>query len=105
MYAAISFGLSLLALVLATIYTARVTNSYHQWHDERAAVSLGKAIGLWVVAFGCTLSASGSVLAGFGYHEWHGPMAQIGLAVARGALIVTMATLVLADVRPGGRPE
>jgi len=94
MYAWTSLVLSILAVILAVVYAWRVARAYRRYHDERAAVSLAKAIGLAVIALGTFISAIGLLVA-------HGPLSSMGLAIARGALIATLATLVLADVRPG----
>lgn len=88
--------LSFIGTILAAIYTARVSKAYRIWHDERAAVSLAKGIGLLVMSVGLLLSAVALVL--------ESPtLAIAGLSLARGAFIVLIVTLVLADVRPRGR--
>ena len=95
LYAAMSILLSLMCLLLTIVYARSAVLTYRVHHDDRAAVALGKAIGLLVVALGLTISSGGLV--------WGGAqMATAGLSVARGALLVVMATLVLAGVRPGG---
>ena len=85
--------LSLVAIVLASSYLWRVIRSYRIHHDHRAAVSLIKALTLAVIALGLVLSASGLVLSSSGF-------SVAGLSMARGAILVLLATLVLADVRP-----
>jgi len=93
-YAIVAVSLSALSFVLAIIYAVGVIRAYRQWHDERAAISLAKGLGLLVVAAGLLLSATGLL--------FESPSFSVaGLSVARGAFIVLMATLVLAHVRPG----
>jgi vacuolar-type H+-ATPase subunit I/STV1 len=85
---------SIVGVALAVVYAFRVAHAYRVYHDERAAVSLAKGIGLLVMAVGLLLSALGLRL--------ESPIWSIaGLSIARGAFIALMATLVLADVRPG----
>jgi uncharacterized membrane protein (DUF485 family) len=103
-YSWVAVGLSVLGLVLSTVYAWRVAKSYHRFHDERAAVSLAKAIGLWVISVGMIISAAGSLAQLLGY-PIHSDLARAGLGLARGAFLVLMLTLVVADVRPGGRSE
>lgn len=86
--------LSTIAVVLAAIYLWRVIRTYRMFHDERAAVSLGKALGLFVIALGLTISATGLIVN-------DATFSVAGMTLARGALVVTIATLVLANVRPG----
>jgi hypothetical protein len=93
-YAYLSLVLSVVSVMLALFYAWRAAKAYGHHHDDRAAVGLGKAIGLLVVSIGLTLSATGLVA---GDASW----ATAGLSVARGALLVLMGTLVLAGVRPG----
>jgi uncharacterized protein YebE (UPF0316 family) len=85
--------LSASAVVLSTVYAVRVIKAYQRYHDERAAVSLAKAIGLWVIALGLVISSSGLVLN-------EAVMSVAGLSLSRGTFLVLMLTLVLADVRP-----
>jgi tryptophan-rich sensory protein len=87
-------ALSVIAIALSAVYLWRVIEAYRMYHDERSAISLGKAMGLFVIAIGLTISASGLVLQ-------ESVLSVAGMTVARGALVVTMATLVLAHVRPG----
>lgn len=94
LYAWISLALSVVSLGLAALYLKRAAHTYRLFHDDRAAVSLGKAVGLLVIALGMTISAVGLVYGG-------AILATSGLSLARGALLATMATLVLAGVRPG----
>jgi hypothetical protein len=97
-YAQISVILSLVSLVLSLGYLFRVARSYRHFHDERAAVSLGKAVGLVVVAFGLTVSSMGLITD-------QAVLSTAGLSLARGALLVTLASLVLARVRPRDEEE
>jgi multisubunit Na+/H+ antiporter MnhG subunit len=95
-YAELSVLLSFFSLVLSIAYLWRVIDVYRRFHDERAAVSLGKAVGLTVIATGMMVSSLGLV--------FHSPdLAVAGLSFARGALVVLLLTLVLANVRPGHR--
>jgi hypothetical protein len=88
--------LSGLSLVLSGVYLQRAAHVYRMFHDDRAAVSLGKAVGLTVVSLGLTISAVGLITGG-------AILATAGLSVARGALLVLLLTLVLAGVRPGDK--
>lgn len=97
-YTVIAVFLSLLSVSLATIYCVRVIRAYQEWHDERAAVSLAKALGLLVISSGLLVSSIGLI--------FNSPSFSIaGLSIARGTFIVLMATLVLADVRPHSRSD
>lgn len=92
-YAWTAVLLSVGAVLLAGWYLKRVIHTYRIHHDHRAAVALAKALGLGVIAIGLVVSASGLVI--------HTPeLSIVGLSLARGAIIVLLATLVLADVRP-----
>src|SRR5512139_2994695 len=95
-YEALAIGLSLLSLLLASVYLWRVAQSYQRWHDERAAVSLGKAVGLTVISFGFLVSSTGFLVE-------NAVLSVAGLSIARGAIIVLLGTLILANVRPGHR--
>lgn len=97
--------LSFLGLLLATVYVWRVSRSYRKFHDERAAVSLAKAIGLWVMGMGLLISALGSLLVELQVVPVHSDLARVGLSISRGAFLGLLLTLVLADVRPGDRAE
>jgi multisubunit Na+/H+ antiporter MnhG subunit len=93
-YGAASVLISLVAMVLATVYLKRASDVYRRFHDDRAAVSLGKAVGLFVISLGLVVSALGLVVE-------QATLSTIGLSLARGALLVTLMALVLAGVRPG----
>jgi len=90
------FGAAILAaftMVLSLFYLRRVIHSYRYHHDDRAAVSLAKGIGLAVISLGLLISALGLI--------FERPELSIaGLSIARGALIALLATLILANVRP-----
>lgn len=84
---------SLVVLVMSLVYLRRVVYSYRIHHDDRAAVSLAKGIGLAVIAFGMAISAIGLLV--------HRPELSVaGLTLARGSLFALLATLILANVRP-----
>jgi len=85
--------LSLFSLVLALIYLRRVIHSYRYHHDDRAAVSLAKAVGLTVISLGMVISALGLLVT-------RPELSIAGLSIARGALLALLATLLLANVRP-----
>jgi len=93
LYDAGAVALSLFSLVLALFYTRRVIHSYRYHHDDRAAVSLAKAIGLTVISLGMVISAAGLIVS-------RPELSVSGLSISRGALIVLLATLLLANVRP-----
>lgn len=95
-YEALAISLSFLSFVLSFVYLWRVAHSYARWHDERAAVSLGKAVGLTVISFGILISS-------LGFLAQNPDLAVAGLSISRGALIVLLGTLILANVRPGHR--
>lgn len=95
-YEALAIGLSFISLVLAFVYLWRVAISYQRWHDERAAVSLGKAVGLTVISLGYLISS-------LGFLAENAMLSVAGLSISRGALIVLLGTLILANVRPGHR--
>lgn len=98
-YEITAVALSALALVLSVLYCGRVIQSYRHYHDERAAISLAKGIGLLVISLGLLISASGLLVGG-------AILSVAGLSLARGALIALLATLLLSDVRPSGwRPK
>jgi hypothetical protein len=102
-YSLISLSLSILAVVLATLYCRGVVEAYQIYHDERAAVSLAKAVGLWVVALGLAISSTGSLLGQMNVDFEHAELARVGLSLSRGALLALLLTLVMAGVRPGHR--
>jgi len=93
-YGVVVFALSIVGVVLSALYLYRVVQSYRLYHDERAAIALGKGLGLFVIGLGLLVSATGRFLGA------HGEFAVAGLMMARGALIALLATLVLANVRP-----
>jgi len=97
-YEVLTAVLSVFGLALSIFYLWRVIRSYQEWHDERAAVNLSKAIGLVVIAFGLSISAAGLFVN-------HGEYSIAGLMLARGALIAMLATLLLAAVRPGAEGD
>jgi hypothetical protein len=101
-YSYVAVLLSVVAFLLSTLYAWRAAKAYHKYHDERAAVSLAKAIGLWVMSMGLLISAVGSLLQLLGY-PIHSDLARAGLGLTRGAFLVLMGTLVAADILPGDR--
>jgi hypothetical protein len=94
-YIAVAIAMSALGVLLSAVYTVRVVHAYRVYHDERAAVSLAKAIGLFVMAIGLLLSSLGLVVE-------MASLSVAGMSIVRGAFIALMATLVLADIRPAG---
>ena len=94
-YAWTAVILSLVSILLAGVNGYRVARSYRIYHDERAAVSLAKGVGLFVIAAGMLISSWGLIVESASF-------SVAGLSVARGAFISLMATLVLADVRAEG---
>lgn len=94
-YAWIAVSLSVIALLLSFAYAWRVVRSYRTYHDERSAVALAKAIGLFFISVGFLVSAAGLVAE-------MAVLSVAGLSLSRGVFIVLITTLVLADVRPRG---
>lgn len=86
--------LSLLCFVLSIAHASWSSTEYRMHHDDRAAVTLAKAIALTVVSLGILISATGLV-----FEE--SVLSVAGLAIARGALIVILLTLVITDWHRG----
>lgn len=86
--------LSVVSFLMAFIYCRRVVYSYRTHHDDRAAVSLAKGVAFVVITFGLVISSLGLVTA-------EPEFAVAGLSLVRGTLIALLATLLLANVRPG----
>lgn len=86
--------LSAFSFILALLYLRRIIRSYRYHHDDRAAVSLAKAVGLTVISLGLVISALGLIVT-------RPELAVAGMSLARGALLALLATLLLANVRPG----
>lgn len=83
---AITFATLILHLVKAIL-------AYRYYHDERAAFTLVKAVGLVVMSFGVLISAIALLL--------EDPQISVaGLSIARGALLMVALTLLFADVKP-----
>lgn len=84
--------LSLISFVLLAWHLARASWSYQHHHDDRAAVTLVKAIGLLIISGGMLISSLGLMIE-------DAEFSIVGLSIARGALIMIAATLIIAHVR------
>jgi hypothetical protein len=89
--------LSALSFVLFGWHLKRAVGMYQHHHDDRAAVTLVKAIGLLVISGGMLISSSGLFIE-------DSQFSIVGLSIARGALIMVALTLIFADVRRAPDP-
>ena len=89
--------LSLLSFVLFAIHLTRAVRMYQHHHDDRAAVTLVKAIGLLIISGGMLISS-----VGLGIDD--AQFSIVGLSLSRGALIMVALTLIFADVRRAPDP-
>lgn len=91
-YAQLITILSGISFFLLLWHLGRSVRMYELHHDDRAAATLVKAIGLVVVSMGMLISS-------FGFFVQDGQFAVAGLSISRGALIIVAATLIFADAR------
>lgn len=91
-YAQLITILSGISLVLFLWHLRTTIGMYSKHHDDRAAVTLVKAVGLVVVALGMLISSSGFFID-------DPQFAVAGLSISRGAMLIIAMTLVFADVR------
>jgi hypothetical protein len=96
-YAQLITLLSAISVVLFAIHLVRAVGMYQHHHDDRAAVTLVKAIGLLIISIGMLISGFGLMIEDPGF-------SVAGLSLSRGALIMIALTLILADVRRAPDP-
>jgi len=91
-YAQLITILTGVSLFLFCWHLWRTIGMYAKHHDDRAAVTLVKAIGLVVVSGGMFISS-------VGFFVDDPQFAVAGLSISRGAMIIIAVTLIVADVR------
>jgi len=91
-YAQLITILTGMSLVLFFWHLWRTIDMYAKHHDDRAAVTLVKAVGLVVVSGGMFISS-------LGFFIDDPQFAVAGLSISRGAMIIIAVTLIVADVR------
>ena len=91
-YAELITVLSAISFGLFALHLTRAVRMYQHHHDDRAAVTLVKAIGLLVISAGMLISSVGLWIE-------DAQFSVAGLSIARGALIMVALTLIFADVR------
>lgn len=84
--------LSLISFCLFVMHLTRAVRTYQHHHDDRAAVTLVKAIGLLIISGGMLISSVGLLIN-------DAQFSIVGLSISRGALIMVALTLIFADVR------
>jgi len=89
--------LSALSFFMFAWHLTRAVRMYQHHHDDRAAVTLVKAIGLLVISGGMTISSLGLIIE-------DAQFSIVGLSISRGALIMVALTLIFADVRRASDP-
>jgi len=89
--------LSAFSVVLFSLHLTRAVRIYQHHHDDRAAVTLVKAIGLLIIS-------SGMLISGVGLLIEDAQFSIVGLSISRGALIMVALTLIFADVRRAPDP-
>ena len=88
-YAWLSVFISLASFIMACIHVRWSTIHYRTYHDDKAALLLGKAVALVVISFGLAISSMGLLVD-------EAILSVTGLSIARGAMFVMLATLALA---------
>jgi hypothetical protein len=96
-YAQLILILSALSFFMFAWHLTRAVRMYQHHHDDRAAVTLVKAIGLLVISGGMTISSLGLIIE-------DAQFSIVGLSISRGALIMVALTLIFADVRRASDP-
>lgn len=91
-YAQLITILSLISVLLFALHLTRAVGMYQHHHDDRAAVTLVKAIGLLIISLGMLISSAGLWIE-------DSQFSIAGLSIARGALIMVALTLIFADIR------
>ena len=91
-YATLITLLSVFSFFLFAWHLTRAVRMYQHHHDDRAAVTLVKAIGLLIISGGMLISSSGLLIN-------DALFSTVGLSISRGALIMVAMTLIFADVR------
>ena len=96
-YAQLILILSALSFFLFAWHLTRAVRMYQHHHDDRAAVTLVKAIGLLVISGGLTISSLGLIIE-------DAQFSIVGLSISRGALIMIALTIIFADMRRASDP-
>lgn len=96
-YASLVTILSAIAFVLFAWHLTRAAGMYQHHHDDRAAVTLVKAISLLVISGGMLISSFGLLID-------DSQFSIVGLSLSRGALIMVALTLIFADVQRPPEP-
>ena len=96
-YAQLILILSALSFFMFAWHLTRAVRMYQHHHDDRAAVTLVKAIGLLVISGGMTISSLGLIIE-------DAQFSIVGLSISRGALIMIALTIIFADVRRASDP-
>lgn len=89
--------LSAISFILFALHLVRAVRMYQHHHDDRAAVTLVKAIGLLIISGGMLISSVGLFID-------DSQFSIVGLSISRGALIMVALTLIFADVRRAPDP-
>jgi len=96
-YATLVTILSAISFFMFGWHLTRAVGMYQHHHDDRAAVTLVKAIGLLVISGGLFISSWGLFIE-------DSQFSIVGLSISRGALIMVAMTLIFADVRRASDP-
>jgi len=96
-YATLITVLSIISFVFFAVHLTRSIGMYQHHHDDRAAVTLVKAIGLLIIS-------GGMLISGVGLGIDDAQFSIVGLSISRGALIMVALTLIFADVRRAPDP-
>ncbi|HSW42945.1 MAG TPA: hypothetical protein VLM76_10590 [Patescibacteria group bacterium] len=96
-YAGLLIAVGLLTTALLARHLGTVTRAYRVWHDERAALAVVLAIGLFVISTALLVGAFGLLIDNYEFH-------LAGLSAARGAFFTMALTLVLASRSLDERP-
>jgi hypothetical protein len=97
-YATLITVLSIMSFVLFAVHLTRAIGMYQHHHDDRAAVTLVKAIGLLIISGGMLISSVGLFID-------DAQFSIVGLSISRGALIMVALTLIFADVKRAPDPS
>ena len=89
--------LSAFSVVLFALHLTRAVRIYQHHHDDRAALTLVKAIGLLIISSGMLISSVGLLID-------DAQFSIVGLSISRGSLIMVAMTLIFADVKRAPDP-